>query len=155
MRRRRQVCVCILRNAGCSLIAKCCTMVCGDEGRCLLCNLRNAGCSLIADCCTTVCDDEGRCVVCNSRKACCSLIADCCDGDRHEIKSDSRRLEIGVTGVPSVWPARSYCAQAHGAIPSSIRWGAGAIFSGAPAAPSAQGKQPWPSWCWRGRIFRG
>ena len=68
-------------------------------------------------------------------------------------------LEIGrflvEVGVPSVWPARSYCAQLHGAIPSGIRWGAGAFSCSAPAAPSAQGKQPGSSWCWRGRIFRG
>ena len=28
----------------------------------------------------------------------------------------------------SVWPARSYYAKLHGAFPSGIRWGAGAIF---------------------------
>ena len=31
--------------------------VCGDEGRCVVCNLRKAGCSLIAYCCTTVCGE--------------------------------------------------------------------------------------------------
>ena len=102
-----------------------------------------------------MCGDEGRCVVYNLRKEVCSLIADYCDGDRHEIKRDSRWLAIGVARVPSVWPARSYCAQVHGVIPSGIRWGAGAIFCSAPAAPSAQGKQQGSSWCWRGRIFRG
>ena len=105
--------VCNLRKTGCSLIADCCTTVVGDEGRCVVCNLRKAGCSLIADCCTTVFGDEGRCVVCNLRKAGCSLIADCCDGDRHEIKRDSRWIEIGVAGAPSVWLATSYCAQRH------------------------------------------
>ena len=39
--------------------------------------------------------------------------------------------------------------------PSGIRWGAGAFFCSAPAAPSAQGQQPGSSWCWRGGIFRG
>ena len=62
---------------------------------------------------------------------------------------------LGEVGVPSVWPGRSYYAQLHGAIPSGIRWGAGAFFCSAPAAPSAQGKQPGSSWCWRGGIFRG
>ena len=33
------------------------TTVCGDEGRCVVCNLRKAGCSLIAYCCTTVCGE--------------------------------------------------------------------------------------------------
>ena len=152
------------------------TTVCGDKGRCVVCNLRKAGCSLIADCCTTVCGDEGRCVACNLRKEGCSLIANCCDGDRHEIKRESRWLEIGVAGVPSVWPARSYCAQLHeigvagvpsvwparsycaqlhGAIPSGIRWAAGAFFCSAPAAHSAQGQQRGSSWCWKGGIFRG
>ena len=151
--------VCNLRKAGCSLIADCCTTVCSDEGRCVVRNLRKAACSRIADCCTTVCGAGGRCVVCNLPKAGCSLNADCCDGDRHEIKRDSRWLEIGVAEVPSVWPARSYCAKLHGAIPSGIRWGAGAFFCRAPAAPntasSAQGQQPGSSWCWRGGIFRG
>ena len=41
---------------------------------------------------TTVCGDEGRCVVCNLRKEGCYLIVHCCDGDRHEIKRDSRGL---------------------------------------------------------------
>ena len=51
---------------------------------------------------TTVCGDEGRSVVCNLRKAGCSLIADCCDGDRHEIKRDSRGL-AGGHATPDVW----------------------------------------------------
>ena len=58
-------------------------------------------------------------------------------------------------GVPSVWPARSYYAQLHGAIRSGIRWGAGPFFCSAPAAPSAQGRQPGSSWCWKGGIFQG
>ena len=33
------------------------TTVCGDEGRCVVYNLRKAGCSLIAYCCTTVCGE--------------------------------------------------------------------------------------------------
>ena len=108
--------VCNLRKAGCSLIADCCTTVCSDEGRCVVRNLRKAACSRIADCCTTVCGAGGRCVVCNLPKAGCSLNADCCDGDRHEIKRDSRWLEIGVAEVPSAWPARSYCAHLHGCL---------------------------------------
>ena len=146
--------MCNLRKAGCFFIADCCTTVCGEEGTCVVCNLRKAGCFLIADCCTRVCGDEGRCVVCNLRKAGCSLIADCCDGYRQEIKRDSRWLEIGVAEVPSVWPARSYCAKLHGTIPTCIRWGAGAYFCSAPAAPSAQGQQPGSSWCWKGGVFR-
>ena len=108
------VCDPVLRLAGASYggSKEISTTVCGDEGRCAVCNLRKAGCSLIAGCCTTVCGDEGRCVVCNLRKA-GSLIAECCDGDRHEIKRDSRWIEIGVAGAPSVWLATSYCAQRH------------------------------------------
>ena len=34
------------------------TTMCGDESRCVVCNLRKAGCSLIAYCCTTVCGDD-------------------------------------------------------------------------------------------------
>ena len=52
-------------------------------------------------------------------------------------------------------PARSYCAQLHGAIPSGIRWGAGAFFCSAPAAPSPQGQQPGSSWCWKGGSSEG
>ena len=33
------------------------TTVCGDEGRCVVRNLRKAGCSLIAYCCTMVCGE--------------------------------------------------------------------------------------------------
>ena len=62
---------------------------------------------------------------------------------------------FGEVGVLSVWPVRSYCAILQGAIPSGIRWGAGAFFGSASAAPSAQGQQPGSSWCWKGEIFRG
>ena len=34
------------------------TAVCGDEGRCVVCNLRKSGCSLIAYCCTKVCGED-------------------------------------------------------------------------------------------------
>ena len=48
---------------------------------------------------------------------------------------------LGKVGVLSVWPARSFRAKLHGANPSDIRWGAGAFFCSAPAAPSAQGQK--------------
>ena len=51
---------------------------------------------------TTVCGNEGKRVVCNLRKAGCSLIDDCCDGDRHEIKRDSRGLS-GRHSTPRLW----------------------------------------------------
>ena len=62
---------------------------------------------------------------------------------------------LGEVGVLSVCPARSFCAKLHGAIPSGIRWGAGAIFCSAPPAPFAQGQQPGSSWCWKGGSSEG
>ena len=50
-----------------------------------------------------MCGDEGRCVVLNLRKAGCSLIADCRDGDRHEIKRDSRGLAGGHATRPPAY----------------------------------------------------
>ena len=76
--------------------------MCGDEGWCVVWNLRKEGCSLVAEWCTTVCGDEGKCVVCNLPKAGSSLIADCCDGDRHEIKRNSRGLAGGYA-TPGLW----------------------------------------------------
>ena len=49
-----------------------------------------------------MCGNEGKRVVCNLRKAGCSLIDDCCDGDRHEIKRDSRGL-WGRHSTPRLW----------------------------------------------------
>ena len=79
----------------------------------------------------------------------------CCQRQRRARQHGSKSV-----GSSAKWECyrcgqRGHFARTHGAIPSGIRWGAGAFFGSATAAPSAQGQKSGSSRCWKGGIFRG